>query len=133
MVDVELNSFNDFKVAALKDYDEIKAILSTPLREDPHDLADDLAKIEAWGSRISYLLAKADGYLDMAESQRLLPKDPKQYSDLDREKHLAAACAKERVLRDLLESMSKGISSRIMLGMSNLGVMRAEIERGLRQ
>lgn len=127
-----LDNFDAFKLAAYQEYTTVSQILNVAIHDDPVTLTQDLTQIETYGSRISYLLHKANGYLDKAEAERLLPKS-KDYTDMDREKHLAAACAKERLMRDLLEGCAEGIKSRLMLGMTLLGVIRAEIERGIRQ
>lgn len=132
MVDLNIDNFDAFKQSAFQEYQQISGILSQPLNDDPVTLTNQLSQIETYGVRVSYLLHKANAHLDKAEAERLLPKS-KDYGDMDREKHLAAACVKERLLRDLLESCVDGIKSRLMLGMTDLGVIRAEIERGIRQ
>jgi len=50
---------------------------------------------------------------------------------LDRETHLKARVAEQRMLRDMLRSQLEAIKNRLMLGMTNLTVVRAEIERGI--
>jgi len=135
MVDVNtffsLDSFDTFKVTAYKEYLVVAELLNIRLDENPVTLTAALNDIEVYGNRISSLLHRANGYLDTAEAQRLLPKS-KDYTDIDRGKHLAASCAKERLLRDLLDGTINSIKGRLILGSTNLGIIRAEIERGIR-
>jgi len=129
---LELGSFDSFKVAAFAEYSETSKSLDKALPEDPEGLSALLSQAEALGSRISYLLAKAEKHLDKAEAVHLIPKS-KDYTDLDRETHLKAAVAQEGLIRDLLQSCVDSIKTKISLGQSILAVIRAEIERGLYQ
>ena len=129
---LELGSFDSFKVAAFSEYNETTKALEEPLPDDPEALAALLSRAEAYGSRMSYLLAKAEKHLDKAKAVHLIPKS-KDYTDLDRETHLKAAVAQEGLIRDLLQSCVDSIKTKISLGQSILAVIRAEIERGLHQ
>jgi len=128
--DLLLADYSAFKTEALESLKETSALLDIKTPVEPNSLADALSDIEAWGSRISYLQSKADAHLDLAEAQNLLPKS-KEITELDRETNLKARVAEQRMLRDMLRSQLEAIKNRLMLGMTNLTVVRAEIERGI--
>lgn len=125
-----LADYNAFKTEALEALQETSVLLDTKIPVDPNTCTDSLAEIETWGSRLSYLQAKADAHLDLAESQNLIPKS-KEITELDRETTLKARVAEQRMLRDMLRNQLEAIKNRLMLGMTNLTVLRAEIERGI--
>jgi hypothetical protein len=125
-----LADYNTFKAEALASLNETSVMLDIKAPIDPNSLADSLTDVESWGSRISYLLSKADAHLDLAEAQNLVPKS-KEVTELDRQVQLKARVAEQRMIRDMLKNQLESIKNRLMLGMTNLTVVRAEIERGI--
>ena len=72
-----------------------------------------MASILAWG----------DSYLDVAEhlALRKMPaRDPKFWTDLDREKACAAAVTRERRFRDVVKGICESISTRVSYAQSRM-------------
>ena len=69
----------------------VEGLLRQPLSEEPEGLIADLLKIEVWYARIQTILAFAEGYLDLAEREKLPTKETR--TELDREKELASRVA----------------------------------------
>ena len=125
-----LADYASFRQEALDTLNATSTLLDVKAPVDPNELTDSLTEIESWGSRTSYLLSKADAHLDLAEAANLMIK-AKEVTELDRTTHLKARVAEQRMVRDMLRNQLEAIKNRLMLGMTNLTVLRAEIERGI--
>ncbi|HNQ35563.1 MAG TPA: hypothetical protein PKN80_05810 [bacterium] len=100
----------------------VEGLLRQPLSEEPEGLIADLLKIEVWYARIQTILAFAEGYLDLAEREKLPTKETR--TELDREKELASRVAAERLLRDRASGLVEALKTRIMLGQTLLNYYR---------
>lgn len=106
----------------LAEIKHVMSLLSIPLSDEPTKLINDLAEIEAWYSRIVYLLAEANGALDEFSAESLPPKEGR--SELDRKVALEGRCAPVRMNRDKLQGLGDAIEQRIRLGMTILSYQK---------
>jgi hypothetical protein len=112
----------------LCEIEQVYEFLGTRLSDNPVELNNQLAEVEAWHARMTSLLADANSFLDLAERAALEPRS-KEYTDLDRSVRHAAAVVNERRLRDKLEGLCSAIETRLTLGMSMMKRMSGEKQR----
>lgn len=95
---------------------EVQALLQTALDDSPVAMDQQAREAEAHGARMSSILAWSDSYLDVAEHtylRKMPERHPKYWTDLDREKALAAAVARERRFRDVVRGLCESIRQRV--------------------
>src|SRR3990167_2040220 len=100
--------------------DEIEAgqdLLSEPLSDNTSLLSPQLAKIEAWHSRMTTLLADSEAYLDLAEHQELMSID-RDLTVLERDAILNAKVVHHRRLRNIIQGLVDSMKNKLILGMS---------------
>jgi len=146
-----MEKFEEWKERHEGELTEIRALLDTPLPDDPEALWQALRDIEAHYGRLQYLVAVADKYLDEAECQALeclrrlqylvavadkyldeaecqaLECLQRQYEKLaayEKEKMVNAAVSDVRAFRDLIEGLIEAVKQRVMLGQSRMAYMR---------
>lgn len=108
----------------------IQAMMETKLSKDGFTLLDQLFEIERFFTKTKSMEAWANGYLDLAERERLVPYDRTSYTDTDRQIELASACSRERRFRDVVSGLPQGIERRISLGQSALRFIEAALRNG---
>jgi hypothetical protein len=101
----------------------VTALMVKPLSDEPELMIKQLELIEGWNSRVCFLLADANGYLDRA-SLELRPPKSEDASEGDRKATLEAAVSPIRVVRDKLESLTSCIKQKLILGESILAYHR---------
>lgn len=116
---IQLQPFEGWLTFTLPFLTLVKETGIEKLSDEPGFLLSQLVKIEAYFAHLQYLLAEANAYLDVAEAERLVPKEP-GITDIDREKQLAAAVVEERLVRDKIEGQCEFVKQRINLGQSIL-------------
>lgn len=92
---------------------EIQGKLQTVLGATPESIEEQMRDIERYQSRTTDMAAFFNGYLDLAERQRLVPYDRGSYTDTDRAVELGAAVARERRVRDIVVGLSDAIKQRV--------------------
>jgi hypothetical protein len=97
----------------------VNELLREDLGDEPEKLIADLEAVEVWGARVGTLLAMANSWLDRAK-MALLPPRTSEKTENDRRVGMDAAVAPIRMVRDVLESLSSAIDTRISLGQSIL-------------
>lgn len=109
------------------DLDHVYSLLQLKLSDEPEKLVFDLESVEIWYSRMGYLLAEANDYLDRA-SNEFLPERTTSLGDtipaFDRKIQLDGKIAIIRKYRDQIENLSDSIKQRLILGMSILSYQR---------
>lgn len=107
---------------------QVEELLEQPLYTDNGvQLAAQLVEIEAWGSRVAFLLYSSKQELDRKKRLALLPKS-KEYTDVDRITRQEADCAEYQAKTDYLAQIQELIKRRISLGQTILKAMRTEME-----
>lgn len=104
---------------------KVQTLLETKLSDNPALHDDQIREAEAHKGRLGSILAWADSYLDLAERRELVPRDP-DYTDVDRQIHLAAAVSRERRFRDVVQNLYSDLASRVSLGQSRMKSFNAE-------
>lgn len=121
----QVPAFEDYFADHIPEIKNVQRILETKLSDNPMLHDDQIREAEAHLGRMSSILAWADSYLDLAERRELVPRD-RDYTDVDREIHLAAAVSRERRFRDVVKGLHKSLESRISLGQSRMKSYQAE-------
>ncbi len=98
-------------------------IFSEPISDEPAVVERQMKIAEGHYSRLQYLLAWADSFLDRAERDKL-PEKSKDITDFDRQKMLASNVAEERRVRNLLRGQVKAMEVRIQVCQSSLAFHR---------
>lgn len=102
---------------------EVQNCIQLPLDDNLAAMDVQVRDAEAHGNRMSSILAWCDSYLDVAEHialRKMPPRDPKDWTDLDREKALAAAVARERRFRDVVRGLCESIEKRVSYAQSRM-------------
>lgn len=108
---------------------EVQAQLQQPLDDSPAVADAQAREIEPHGARMASILAWCDGYLDVAEHlalKKMPGRDPRWFTDLDRQKTLAAAVVRERRCRDVVKGLCESIERRVSYVQSQLRFARLE-------
>lgn len=121
----DVPKFEDYSKDHLPEIKQIQKILDTKLSDNSVTHDDQIREAEAHLGRMSSILAWADFYLDLAERRELVPRDP-DYTDVDREIHLAAAVSLERRFRNVVKGLHKSAESRVSLGQSRMKSFQGE-------
>lgn len=122
--------FNDYFERHLPEIKKVQSILETKLADAPALLEDQFREVEAYYGRMTSILAWADSYLDLAERQRLVARDA-DFTDVDRQVELRAACARERRFRDIVKGLRDAIETRIGVCQSLMKALREERRMGV--
>ena len=101
-----------------EEFQHVSDLLKEPLSDEPEKLIKDLEAIEAWNSRMQFLLAEANSDLDHGRFSRMPSKQNK--SELERKLELENAVSEIREHRDKIEGLIDAIKTRITLGQSIL-------------
>jgi hypothetical protein len=102
---------------------EVQSLLSSPLSDSPVGMDQQAREAEAHSSRMASILAWADSYLDVAEHVQLRampPRDPRDWTDMDRDRALKAAVTRERRFRDVVRGLCESIERRVSYTQSRL-------------
>lgn len=126
----EVPTFAAYFETHIEEIKAVQRVMEEPLSDDGVVLIHQLTHAESYHTKARSMLAWANSYLDLAERQRLVPYDRGSYTDTDRQTELAAACARERRFRDVIEGLVKGIEQRISLGQSLLRFHEENLKRG---
>ena len=121
----QVPSFESYFGGRIDEIKTVQKLLETKLSDSPVVLESQIREIEAHYGRMTSILAWADSYLDLAERRELVARDP-DYTDVDREIHLAAAVSRERRFRDVVKALAGSIETRISLGQSLLKSFHGE-------
>lgn len=122
--------FIDYFERHLDEIKRVQAILETKLSDNPSILEEQFREVEAHYGRLTSILAWANSYLDLAERERVLPAGS-GYTVHDSEVHLAAACARERRFRDIVNGLCEAVKTRISVCQTLIKVMREERRMGV--
>lgn len=99
-----------------KEFDTVSRMLQEPLSDEPQLLIGQLSDIEAWNSRMQFLLAEKNSNL----SHQTLVNLPTEGTELARKTALKALVAQEEEERNKIEALVDSIKTRITLGQSFL-------------
>lgn len=105
--------FENWLDSVMPEMNEVQTILSKKLSDEPAGLIQDATEIEPWYSRMTYILAEANTYVDQHALTYLPPKG--EYSELDRKVIMASKLSPIKQIRDKFESLSDAIKHRISL------------------
>lgn len=105
-----------------QDITHVSKFMSESLSDEPEALILDLETAEGWNSRIQFLLAEANSWLDRC-SFTLMPAKENR-SELERKLILDDAVSLVRKERDKIEALVDSIKTRLSLGQSILSYMR---------
>lgn len=99
-----------------------QALLATALSDELGEMDRQIREIEPYGNQMASIMAWADGYLDVEEHVKLVEIGPRSsdFTDMDREKALAAAVVRQRRFRDVVEGIGKSVDRRISYAQSRL-------------
>jgi len=111
---IEPEPFEAWLLDNLQDILYVKKLLSETIKNDPEIIKESALNSEGWYGRMTELLADANKYLDIAESDNLISKS-KELTDMDRQIKLAYKCAIQRSIRDKIEGLTKSLEQRISL------------------
>ena len=121
----QVPAFDSYFVDHIPEIKKVQTLLETKLSDNPTLHDDQIRECEAHLGRMSSILAWADSYLDLAERRELVARDP-DYTDVDRQIHLAAAVSRERRFRDVVRGLHESLDKRISLGQSRMKSFNAE-------
>jgi len=97
----------------------VSALLMVPLNDEPEALIKQAEEIEAHNGRIGFLLADANGFLDIATAH-FTPEKREGMSERDRKVIVEKEVSPIRAVRDKLEHLCDCIKSRLILAESLL-------------
>lgn len=112
--------FEQWLAATSEELKDPIELLSLKLSDDPNQLLHQMCVIETWYSRLGFLLAEANTFVDRANVFYRPAKDGEK-SEMDRKIELEGRTAHYREWRDKIESLLNAIKQRIILGESCLG------------
>ena len=121
--------FADYFEIHINEIKHVQEILQVKLSDNPMRLEDQIKEAEAHYARMTSILAWAESYLDLAQRERLVPRDS-DYTDVDRKIELDSACHRERRFRDIVSGLIRSIDTRVSLGQSLLKTYDAEKRQG---
>lgn len=107
----------------------VQKLLEQVLSDNPALLTRQMQECEAHYGRMTSILAWADSYLDLAERRCLVERDS-DYTDMDRQIHLAAAVSRERRFRDVVDGLKRSIEQRVSVCQSLLKSYQVESRMG---
>ena len=115
-------TFEDYFAMRLPVIKETQAILAQALSSDPLEMEQQIRQAEAKLAVLKCTESFSNAYLDVAEHLELskLPPRSQTYTDMDRNKALAAACVRYRRFRDICVALIESIETRISYGQSRL-------------
>jgi len=101
---------------------DVQVLLGRALDENLVIMDRQICEIEAHVSRMDSITQWAESYLDVAEYQALQKIPPRDagWTDLDRNKAMAAAVARERRFRSIVKGLHASILERISYAQSRL-------------
>jgi len=120
---VILSDFIDWHDSIKTQIGKVTSLTIKPLSDEPELMIKQLEEVEAWNTRVGFLLAEANGWLDKA-SMELRPPKSEEASEADRRASLECSVSPVRVVRDKLESLAGCIKQRLILGESLLAYHR---------
>lgn len=108
-------SFETYFLDHVENIKEVQNILAKSLDDHPGVMDEQARETEQHYGAMRSILAWADSYLDVAEHKALRKIGPREFgwTDLDREKALAAAVARERRFRDVVLGIVVSIEKRM--------------------
>ncbi len=116
-----MTSFEEFQEKIKPEMQRIMELLAKPLSKDGNSLVDQLARVEAWGSRVlGGLLPEANNFLDRAEYAAMMTHREGDMTAGEKQIAIANEVAAERLLRDKIEGLAHSIRNRCSLGQSFL-------------
>jgi hypothetical protein len=118
---------NEMVSQTWREIDHVQKILSTKLSDEPEKLIGDLENIEAWNSRMGFLLADANSWLERARAQSIPDKEGK--TEFERKILMEDAVTPIKRHRDVIESICDSIKQRLILGESVLSYQKQFAER----
>lgn len=113
-----LPEFEEWFVEIADEIEAVQGLLSERLSDDAVILTAQLAKVEAWSSRVVVLLAEANSQLDLAQHRAIQSMD-RTARVFESEIELNTKVVTERRVRDILLGLSKSIETKLILGMSS--------------
>lgn len=122
-----ISEFQDWVERIREEVNEVDTLLGHKLSDEPQQLIRDLEVIETWNSRMGFLLAEANSYLD--KGKYLLLPDKEGKTEFDRKVSLDHAVSEIRQWRDRIESICDSIKQRLILGESILGFYKQFADR----
>ena len=118
--------FDDWILHRKVELAAIDDLLRVPLSDEPEPLWRQVRDIEAHYGRAQFILAQADAYLDMAESEavKALQSAPVKMTAYEKQLGVDAAVAPVRESRDAVRGRVEAIKQRVMLGQSRMAYLR---------
>lgn len=115
-------SFEDYFNDHISYIKEVQEEMSHPLEDAPAIMDRQARDAEGHHARIKSILSWADSFLDVAEHVKLKEIGPRSsdFTDLDRDKALAAAVTRERRFRDVIKGLVESIETRISYSQTRL-------------
>jgi len=110
---------------------KVTALMVIPLSDEPEVMIKQLEIVESWNTRVGFLLADANGWLDRATLE--LRPEKGDLSEGHLRAMVEAATSTVRVVRDKLESLANCIKQRLILGESMLAYHRQFTEHKQRE
>ena len=101
---------------------KIQSMLAESLDDHPALMDKQVREAEAHQASMKSILSWADSYLDVAEHLSLIkmPSRASDFTDLDRQKALAAAVVRQRRFRDVVRGIVESMQTRISYAQSRL-------------
>ena len=115
-------TFEDYFEGHVDQIRKTQAILATGLNDDPVVMDRQIRETEETLGAMKSILGWADSYLDVAEHQALaaMPSRSGGFTDLDRDKAMSAAVARQRRFRNIVRGIIESTETRISYGQSRL-------------
>lgn len=118
-----IDDFIEWHQKNKEELEHVATLLSQPLPDDPNELLGVLGQIEAWNSRIGYLFAEANAYLEKFRYAYLTSKEDS--TETERKVKLDFDTADYRLVRNKIEILLDSIKQRLILGESALAYYRS--------
>lgn len=101
---------------------KIQSLMAESLHDDLAIMDSQVREIEAHQTNMKSILAWGDSYLDVSEHLSLsgMPSRANDWTDLDRQKALAAAVVRQRRFRDVVRGIVESMSTRISYAQSRM-------------
>ncbi len=106
---------------------KVRDMLEVPIPDDLWILREQLVAVEAYHVRMGTMLADAERLLIEAEHRELLALGTGGGPTSERKTHVKFATKTERRVRDVVKSLCNAMQYRMMLGMSVMKGLNAEL------
>jgi len=121
-------TFEELQKEVLEELELLKKhVFNRHISDEVGLVENQMKTAEGHYSRVQYLLAWGESWLDKAEALQLARMGKEGLTELDRKKTLAELVTKERRLRDIVKGQLEALKTRVMTCQSSLAYHREKI------